>query len=172
MHDAIHLKESREETAYELAAKKAVNDASSDVKLFCLNPSASHGDVSHLHPTPAQMLKLWQIYLDNVDPLLKITHAPTLQRRIIDVAGEVTSIRDSSFRALLFGICSTAVLSLTPEECQARFRATKDELSARYQLGCQHALSACHFVHTTSHECLSALLLYLVSLPDSGTVLY
>ncbi|GKU11278.1 unnamed protein product, partial [Fusarium langsethiae] len=37
-----------------------------------------------LHPEPAHLFRLWQIYLDNVNPLLKVTHTPTLQARIVE----------------------------------------------------------------------------------------
>jgi hypothetical protein len=43
-------------------------------------------DLSTLHPEPVQIFRLWQIYLDNANPLLKVTHTPSLQGRIIEAA--------------------------------------------------------------------------------------
>ena len=40
-------------------------------------------ELSTLHPPQAQIFRLWQIYLDNVNCLLKVTHPATLQPQII-----------------------------------------------------------------------------------------
>jgi hypothetical protein len=44
--------------------------------LFCSRNAAI--DLAALHPNQGQIFKLWQVYLENVDPLLKVTHTPTL----------------------------------------------------------------------------------------------
>lgn len=49
-------------------------------------------NVSTLHPEPVQIFGLWQLYLENVNPLLKVTHTPSLQGRIITAAGNVSNI--------------------------------------------------------------------------------
>ncbi|KAK6845968.1 C6 transcription factor [Apiospora arundinis] len=48
-----------------------------DHLLFGSRSSHNAVDLSTLHPEPIQIFRLWQIYLDNVDPLLKVTHTPT-----------------------------------------------------------------------------------------------
>ncbi|KAL8792879.1 MAG: hypothetical protein Q9195_004521 [Heterodermia aff. obscurata] len=53
-------------------------------------------DLSTLHPDPVQIFKIWQIYLDNVNPLLKVTHTPSLQGRIIQATISIVSIRPST----------------------------------------------------------------------------
>ena len=44
------------------------------------NSSAGHyaTDLLAMHPNPLIIFRLWQIFLDNVDPLIKIIHAPTI----------------------------------------------------------------------------------------------
>ena len=84
-------------------------------------------DLSLFHPPPAQIFKLWQIYLDNVDPLLKVTHTPTLQPRIIDAIGDLSSV-GPALNCLLYGIYCIAVLTLQAGECGALFGASKDDL--------------------------------------------
>lgn len=115
-----------------------------------------------LHPEPAQLFRLWQVYLDNVNPLLKVTHTPTLQGRIVEAAANLKEI-PSTLEALMFGIYCMAILSLTAEECETMFKQTKYELSTRFQFGCQQALLNSNFLRTGSRECLTALFLYLVS---------
>ncbi|KAF3932235.1 hypothetical protein ABW20_dc0110701 [Dactylellina cionopaga] len=65
-------------------------------------------DLSTLHPEQVQIFKLWQVYLENVDPLLKVTHMPTLQKLIIDAAGDVKNIKPT-LEALIFSIYCVAI---------------------------------------------------------------
>ncbi|KAH8204415.1 hypothetical protein TruAng_001466 [Truncatella angustata] len=74
-----------------------------DSEHLLLGSSPSNVDLATLHPEQAKVFKLWQIYLDNVDPILKVTHSPTLQARIIDALGDITAI-DSALEALMFSI--------------------------------------------------------------------
>ncbi|RMZ68167.1 C6 transcription factor [Pyrenophora seminiperda CCB06] len=129
--------------------------------LFC---SRSAGiELSTLHPPQAQIFKLWQIYLENVDPLLKLTHTPTLQPRIIDAAGDVSSI-EPNMEALMFAIYCMSVFSLEQEQCQKMFGTSRIDVIRGYQLGAREALLNCGFLKTEDRECLTALHLYLITL--------
>jgi hypothetical protein len=114
-----------------------------------------------LHPQPVQIFQLWQLYLDNVNPLLKVTHTPSLQGHIIEAAGNILNIKPE-LEALMFGIYCTATLSLSEDNCQSIFGSPKSHLLAQYQLGCQQALLNSRFLRYTSRDCLTALFLYLV----------
>ncbi|KAF4967704.1 hypothetical protein FSARC_4764 [Fusarium sarcochroum] len=116
-----------------------------------------------LHPDPAHLFRLWQIYLDNVNPLLKVTHTPTLQGRIVEAASNVKEI-PPTLEALMFGIYCMATLSLSSAECESMFKQTKKELLERFQFGCQQALLNSTFLRTSSRDCLTALFLYLHSI--------
>lgn len=120
-------------------------------------------DLSTLHPEPVQIFRLWQIYLDNVNPLLKVTHTPSLQGCIIEAASNVTNI-SPTLEALMFSIYCMAVLSLVVDDCQAIFGSSKEDLLTRFQFGCQQALLNCGFLRSSDRDCLTALYLYLVSL--------
>ena len=119
-------------------------------------------DLSTLHPDPVQIFRLWQIYLDNVNPLLKVTHTPSLQGRIIEAAGNMTSIT-TALEALMFSIYCMSTLSLTEADCQTIFGSSKGDLLGRYQFGCEQALLNCGFLRSSDRDCLTALFLYLVS---------
>lgn len=121
-------------------------------------------DLYTLHPDPVQIFRLWQVYIDNVNPMLKVTHIPSLQARVIEAASNVTNI-DPAMEALIFSIYCTAVMSLTAEDCQTTFGSSKEDLLSKYQSGCQQALWRCRFLRTSDRDCLTALFLYLVSRP-------
>ncbi|CAK7567953.1 MAG: hypothetical protein SEPTF4163_005931 [Sporothrix epigloea] len=126
---------------------------------------ATQASVTALHPAPAQIFRLWQTYLENVDPLLKVTHTPSLQSRIIDAVGRPSLENiDSTLEALMFSIYCVAVYSMTPSECQAAFGSSKQSLLATYQPACEQALLNSGFLRTSERDCLTAFLLYLISL--------
>lgn len=118
-------------------------------------------DLFTLHPDPVGVFRLWDIYLKNVDPLLKITHRPSLQPLLVEATCDTAHIRPA-LEALMFGIYSIAVLSLSHDECAAIFNTPKEELQKRYHFACQEALINADFLRTTDRTCLTALYFYLV----------
>ena len=114
-----------------------------------------------MHPDQVQIFRLWQIYLDNVNSLLKVSHAPTLQTRIIDAASDVEHV-SPALEALMFSIYSAAVQSMTDDECFVSFRLSRDHLLARYQVACKQALLKCAPWRSNDGDGLTALYLYLV----------
>ncbi|KAI5460493.1 C6 transcription factor [Mariannaea sp. PMI_226] len=133
-----------------------------DHLLFGFGSHQTMIDMYTLHPQPFQIFQLWQLYLDNVDPLLKVTHTPTLQKRIIQAAANVLAI-EPELEALMFGIYCMALTSITDDNCQITFGSTKTQLLGKFQLGCQCALLNSRFMRSTNRDCLTALYLYLVS---------
>lgn len=129
--------------------------------LFCSR--AAGVELSTLHPSQAQIFKLWQSYLENIDPILKLTHTPTLQARIIDAASDVTKI-EPNLEALMFGIYCVTINSLDQDECRAVFGVSRIDAIRGYQLGAREALLNCGFLKSSNRECLTALHLYLISL--------
>ncbi|KAH6660546.1 C6 zinc finger domain protein [Truncatella angustata] len=133
-----------------------------DSEHLLLGSSPSNVDLATLHPEQAKVFKLWQIYLDNVDPILKVTHSPTLQARIIDALGDITAI-DSALEALMFSIYCVSILTLDENECRSLFGLPRNDLLSSYQFACRQALQNCHFLRTSDRDCLTALFLYLIS---------
>ena len=78
------------------------------------NTSAAH-QRDDLHPLPSQMPFLWQIYLDKVDPFMKILHVPTMTKTIRDLRGSYESL-GSSMQALVLVISLVAIMSLENEQ--------------------------------------------------------
>ncbi|CAK3911831.1 C6 zinc finger domain [Lecanosticta acicola] len=120
-------------------------------------------DLDTVHPSQVHIFKLWQIYLENVNPLFKVTHTPTLQSRIVGAIGNLTDI-SPNLSALMLSIYCLSVVSLEDEDCAKLFGLPKKDLLERYQLGCQQALFQCQFMSTSDRDCLTAQFLYLASL--------
>ncbi|OCT46607.1 C6 transcription factor [Cladophialophora carrionii] len=157
---------SQDDAVRAMAIKEAWEQSSEDADHLLFGSRGATVDVSALHPDAVQIFRLWQVYLDNVNPLLKVTHTPSMQGRIIEAASHIRAI-DPILEALMFSIYCTAILSLSEEECQTMAGSPKNQLLTRYQYGCQQALLNCGFLRTSDRECLTALFLYLISVQPS-----
>jgi hypothetical protein len=125
-------------------------------------------DLPSLHPNQVQIFRLFQIYLDNVNSLLRVTHAPTTQLRLLDAAADLTSC-STAMHALMFSIYCTAVLSMSDEDCQRLFKDSRQEMLSKYHFACQQALLQANFLRTSTRDVVTALFLYLVSIrPDTS----
>ncbi|KAI3123872.1 transcriptional regulator family: Fungal Specific TF [Penicillium roqueforti] len=165
LHDNVDIRHAVIKTAWNHMFQGKSND-----HLFFGSPAGNIDDLSASHPTQVQIFRLWQIYLDNVNPLLKVTHTPTLQTRIIDAASDIANV-DPILEALMFSIYCVSILSLTEDQCITLFGSPKKDLLKAYQSACQQALRSCCILRSSNLECLTALYLYLVSTrPDTDPV--
>ncbi|EED21503.1 conserved hypothetical protein [Talaromyces stipitatus ATCC 10500] len=123
---------------------------------------SSSDTLTSLHPNPVQIFKLWQIFLENVNPLTKIIHAPSLQQQMLNAIGDLGSM-GKGMEALLFSIYSCALLSMTDEEMQKEFGQDKGLLQTRFRTATQKALANAGLLKTTDLVLLQAFCFYLVS---------
>lgn len=134
-------------------------DENSDLILGGETPTEQ--TVEDLWPEAAHVFRLWQIYLDRVNPLTKIIHVPTLQPHIADAAADSHSV-PKNIEALLFSIFLMAVVSLTPEECQLLLGYSKEEAYTRFSSGVRLTLLRMGFLKSHDLTTLQALVIYLV----------
>lgn len=121
-------------------------------------------DVVHLrdyHPPPMQAFMLWQIFLQNVNPLSKVIHAPHVQPQVLEASRNFDGL-SKPFIALLFAIYAAAVMSLKEEDCQAQLNANKTVLLSRYFSAAQQALAAASFMKSRHVVTLQAFVVFLV----------
>ncbi|KAE8326993.1 fungal-specific transcription factor domain-containing protein [Aspergillus sergii] len=127
--------------------------------LFGAAPTPS---LSGLHPNPVHIFKLWQIFLENVNPLTKIIHVPTLQQRILDATGNLDSI-PSELEALMFAIYCAALRSLSDEEVLQGFGQSRAALLTQYQQAAQSALVQAGLLKTSNMVVLQAFVIFILS---------
>jgi len=72
-------------------------------------------DLRPLHPLPSQIPFMWQVYQENVDPILKILHVPTTTKLIREVRTSLDNLTPST-EALMFSIYYAAITSLDEDE--------------------------------------------------------
>jgi hypothetical protein len=115
------------------------------------------------HPTPVQIFLLWQTYLDNVNPLLKLFHAPTVQQTILDAASNLENISQST-EALMFAIYFLSITSLKNNDCERIMGESRSLLLARFSNATQQALINAELLKSSNMPVLQAFVLFLVSL--------
>lgn len=113
------------------------------------------------HPAPMQAFMLWQTFLQNVNPLSKVIHAPLVQPIVIEASKDFDTVPKPSI-ALLFAIYAAAVMSLKDEDCQSQLNAPKTLLLTRYFSACQQALAAASFMNSRNLVTLQAFVIFLL----------
>ena len=122
-------------------------------------------DLRLLHPSPAQISHLCTLYIENVDPMFKVLHVPTLRNMVTDAISNVDVIPSGTYvECLLFAMYYAAVTTLTVEECLKYFQDGKESLLAKYRAGTERALSNADMLLECDMETLQALSIYLVSI--------
>lgn len=140
-----------------------------DGHTLLLGGTASEISLLSFHPQPVHIFRLWQTFLDNVNPLLRILHAPTVQHQILEATADLGGV-PRNLEALMFCIYHFAVVSLDGDECQNLFGVEKSSLLKRYQTAARQALLNVSFLKTSDLTVLQALTLYLVGWPSSLSV--
>ncbi|KAI8623988.1 hypothetical protein F5Y19DRAFT_342317 [Xylariaceae sp. FL1651] len=128
---------------------------------FIFGYSSSNVDLRKLHPLPSQMLFYWQVYMENVDPIVKILHVPTMTKTIRELRSNMDSITPG-VEALMFSIYYAAITSMDPAEVMTNFGAEKPQLIARYRFATEQALAKANCLTTSELVVVQAFVLFLV----------
>ena len=119
-------------------------------------------DLAAIHPETTQIFGLWQNFIDNVHPLVKIIHVPTIQPQIIKASADLNDT-SPALHALMFGIYASAARTLDETECITVYHEQKALLLHRWHFGAQSALRRADYLRSSDIMVLQALVLYLVS---------
>lgn len=123
-----------------------------------------------IRPSPAVTTALCDIYLDQVDRIIKVLHRPSLKRHILD--GNSYPVSKSSREAehaLDSAVFYAAVASMTDRQCYNLFQCSRNEVLPEYQSACEMALERADLMRTTDMTVLQAFVLYLVYLVIRNT---
>ena len=121
------------------------------------------------HPPADMILRLWAIYVRNVDPLVKILHRPSLENDIhafVRLGAQYQHAAPQN--ALLFCIYFAAISTLSEEEAQKQLGEGQQVLASRYRISAERALAAADYLNTNTLITLQAVTLYVTSLRCSS----
>lgn len=86
-----------------------------DHQSFIMGYRSADVDLRSLHPLPSQIPFIWQVYQENVDPILKVIHVPTMSKLIKSLRNNMDSLTPST-EALMFAIYFASITSLDDDE--------------------------------------------------------
>lgn len=155
------LQGSSDDELYETPITRTYDAINGDGSDF-LFPTPSTDNLRDLHPSPVQIFRLWQTFIDTVNPLIKIFHAPTIQQQVLDASADLDNI-GKGMEALMFGIYSISVNSMAEDECASMFGEEKYALRERFQDGARQAFRRCGLLRSSDMTILQAFVLYLYS---------
>ena len=113
-------------------------------------------------PDVWQASQLWQVFVSNVDPLLKVLHLPTTKPKFHATISDPGTATDSQ-AILAYAICYAATLTLQPSDVESRFDVEKGVLLKRFGKGVEQYLTKLTMITDPSIEYIQAFIIYLVS---------
>lgn len=139
--------------------------AAQDSMDFVLGLTPTSISIDSSHPPSDQVLELWHVFLENVDPLTKVVHAPSLQSAIHKVIVDLSSV-PKSLEAILFAVYSAAVVSLKNHDCKRRWGESRKALLSRYRSATKAALTRAKLMGSANLAVLQAFLIHLLSMQE------
>lgn len=134
---------------------------------FIFGYGSTNVDMQILHPPDQQARQLWEVYKENVDPLVKVLHIPTFETTFQQAISKLTRI-SKTLEPLFFAIYYGAVTSTTPEECLGRWGEERTAMLDRYRFGIEQGLARTNFLYCENIVVLQAFVIYLVLLRRNG----
>lgn len=130
-------------------------------------------DLRLLHPSPTHISQLCALFIENVDPVFKVLHIPSLRSMVSDAISNVDSIPSGTYvEALLFAMYYAAITSLTRAECLGLFNDGKESLLAKYRAGMERALSNADFLCACDLGTLQSLAIFLIAVRANDDSMY
>ncbi|KAK9317815.1 hypothetical protein V1522DRAFT_437080 [Lipomyces starkeyi] len=116
--------------------------------------SSTNTELHTLHPQSVRIFRLWQTFRENVDPLVKLFHNPTVHQLILDASERLENL-PKTIEVLMFAIYSCAVTSLSDAECKT--------IIGRYHYATKQALINVGLLKSSDIIVLQAFVLFLLS---------
>lgn len=89
--------------------------AVSNHQAFIFGYSSADVDLASCHPLACHVTYLWSVYQENVDPLVKVLHIPTMEAVMRDARKNPAGLAPG-MEALVFAVYYSAIISLEPDE--------------------------------------------------------
>ncbi|KAK0639776.1 hypothetical protein B0T16DRAFT_432422 [Cercophora newfieldiana] len=123
---------------------------------------ATQQSLLQYHPAYEHAMVLWQTYVENVEPIIKVLHVPSAAKLVESIAREPGTARKVD-ECLVFAIYHFAIFSMTDDECTKKLGQPRAILRRQYHLAARQALVNASFLKTTEMSVLQALVIFLMS---------
>ena len=138
----------------------SASPASANHQGFIFSFSSTACSLRNYHPPPEQIPIYWNIYKDNVDPVFKLLHIPSMEKIVLHAAQDLNHI-SKSLEALLFVIYYASITSTSSDDCLIVLGVEKELTLRKYRFAAEQAFSRANFLCTQELIVLQALVLFL-----------
>lgn len=115
------------------------------------------------HPPFSQAVALYQVFTENVGPVIRVFHTPTLDRIYWDAIAS-SDPPDKNTEALLLVIYYSAIISIGEDECQHILGLTRAQAEERYRFAVEQSLARARLLQTQSLMLLQAAVVFIMAL--------
>lgn len=115
------------------------------------------------HPSLPQAVNLFAVFTENVAPVIRLFHMPTLSKSYWDAIASLDSL-DKNTEALLFAIYYSTTISLSNAECLSLLGVARDAATEKHRFAVEQALARADLLNTHSMVLLQAAVLFLSGL--------
>ncbi|KAJ9285618.1 transcriptional regulator family: Fungal Specific TF [Paecilomyces variotii] len=127
--------------------------------------SLSMPPVESLLHDSAVARQLCGVYLQQVDPVIKILHRPSVNQWMVHGKPYLAYAEGHpATEALGSAICYSAVSSMTENQCSLMFHTSKAQLMVKSRMACEAAIGRAGLLSTRDITVLQAFVLYLVAM--------
>ncbi|KAH8812758.1 hypothetical protein F5884DRAFT_878676 [Xylogone sp. PMI_703] len=134
-----------------------VNEGEDIETPFLTNSHPAGQNTLELYPEPKQVFWLWQTFVENVNPVTKIVHIPTIQPYIATASLNPQAL-SKPIHAMLFSIYLLAITSLPSSKCRVYFEEDKLALLRQYRSTAIQSLIAVNVLETKELELAAPIL--------------
>lgn len=113
-------------------------------------------------PSSVVIVSLWNNYLENFHPIVKIVNEPSLAK-VVHAGLESCTALSPAEQALLCCMFATSLYAMSDEICLSKHKEERSILLSRYRAMARHALSNANFLLSTNIMVLQAFVMLLVS---------
>ncbi|OAA60854.1 Transcription factor [Cordyceps fumosorosea ARSEF 2679] len=145
------------------------DEPEADIFLGSSSSNSFNGQLRDWHPTIHCLYALRDIYVDRVDPLMKIMHMPTFWALVLQAAERKEDV-SRPIEAVMFCFYFATISVIEEKECQKLFNESKKTMFAKYRAIARHTLKRAGLLSTTSPMTLRAFCLFMMGL--RGTMRY
>jgi hypothetical protein len=124
-------------------------------------PAQDFSGTAGAHPPIHRIFEYWQLFVERVDPVLKLIHCPSFAKSLVSVIDHPQAT-GPMIEPLLFSIYHISVASCSAREARKRFGEDRTALMQQYGRMVEATLADNYSMPTL--ESLQALILYIVSL--------
>lgn len=160
---------SEEEEDYPVSNPSSIDSA--DHQGFIFGFSSTALSLRRFHPPSEQTPVYWSIYKENIDPVMKVLHIPTMETTFFQATQDLDHV-SKPLEALIFSIYYASVTSLSSNECWNVLGVDKEETLRQYHFAVEQAFSRANFLSTQEIFILQAMLIFLTCVSRTDDTRY